>query len=252
MKDLLCVKIGGSAVMDQGPLTALVMDLLSIPSPRILIHGGGAEVTRVSSLLGLTAQFVDGIRMTSSEEMDVVDMVLSGKMNKYLVRRLQAAGGKAAGITGSDGGVFLGKRIHRDSRTGRIDRVDPSLLLVLMQAGYIPVLASTSMESDGSALNINADEAALAVAAALEAATLIFLSDIPGVLLDGEVAARMTKEGAEEAITRGEITGGMIPKVRSSLSALEKGVGRIVIGRYDGPGDLGALAGGMKGTTITL
>lgn len=252
MKDILCIKIGGSAVMDEGPLKDLVADIASSGAPVILVHGGGAEVSRVSALFGHTPRFVDGIRHTSGEEMDVVDMVLSGKLNKYLVRRFHAAGRRAVGLTGSDGALFQGRRIHGESRTGRIEQVDTGLLSLLLEHGYTPVIASTSVEADGTALNINADEAALAVASAVRAGTLLFLSDIPGILMEERPVPAMDRGEIEAAITGGCITGGMIPKVRSSIQALEAGVGSIIIGKYEGAGDFSRLIRGEKGTRITL
>lgn len=252
MKGILCIKIGGGAVLDEGPLKKLIADISSSDGPVVLIHGGGAEVSRVSEVFGLTPRFVDGIRHTSGEEMDVVDMVLAGKLNTYLVRQFHAAGKKAVGLTGSDGGLFQGKRIHDQSRTGKIDRVDPDLCTLLLEGGYVPVIASTSVEEDGTPLNINADEAALAVASALRAEVLVFLSDIPGILIDGATVPALNRKEVEDAVTSGCITGGMIPKVRSSLQALDQGVGGIVIGRYEEAGDLLRLANREKGTRISL
>ncbi len=251
MQGILCVKIGGTAVMDQGSLKQLIADVASLNSPVILIHGGGGEVSRISSVFGITPRFVEGIRHTGREEMDVVDMVLSGKLNTYLVRQFHAAGQKAVGLTGSDGALFQGTRIHGDSRTGRINKVDVTLLSLLLTHGYIPVIASTSMEQDGTALNINADEVALAIASSVRAEYLVFLSDIPGILMEGSPVPSLTSVEIEEAVSGGRITGGMIPKVRSSVNALRNGVGGIIIGRYEQKGDLEEFIHRRKGTRIT-
>ncbi len=218
----------------------------------LVVHGGGAEVTRVSELLGLTARFEDGVRMTSAPEMDVVDMVLAGKTNKAIVRRFEALGVPAVGLSGSDGGLFLGERLAADTRTARVSRVDAALLRLLMGRGYVPVVCSASMAEDGTGVNINADEAALALAAALRARTLLFLSDIPGILdRSGKVAPELDEREAEAAIGSGVISGGMIPKVRAAVGALKKGVSGIVIGQFLATGDLAGLLARSQGTRIS-
>lgn len=252
---IVCIKVGGRAAADEGALSALIEEMagLSVDFRFFLVHGGGAEVTRVSALFGLTATFQNGLRLTTAPEMEVVDMVLAGKMNKAIVRRFQAAGVAAFGLSGVDGRLFAGERIASESHTGRVIEVDPRPLTTLMEAGYLPVVASVSMAADGAALNVNADEAAFALAAKLPADTLLFLSDIPGIL-DGErrVMRRLTGAQARAAIASGVVSGGMIPKVESSIGALESGVKRIVIGQYLAPGDLSPLLAGETGSQIVL
>lgn len=219
----------------------------------IIVHGGGAEVTKVSEKLGYSPSFEDGIRMTSPDEMDVVDMVLSGKMNKALVRRFASAGLRAAGVSGSDGALFTGVPLNESTRTGTIDRVDCSILELLVDKGFLPIVASTSMTADGIALNVNADEAAFAIAAALPADLLVFLSDTPGILAgDGSLIPRLDEELAAERIADNTITGGMIPKVRASIDALRAGIGGIVVGKYSASGDLRSLIHGDIGTRVVL
>lgn len=219
----------------------------------IVVHGGGAEVTKISEQLGYSPTFEDGIRMTSPEEMDVVDMVLSGKMNKALVRRFAAAGIRAAGVSGSDGALFTGTPINPATRTGTVDRVDCSILELLIAGGFLPIVASTSMTGEGVALNVNADEAAFAIAAALPADLLVFLSDTPGILTaDGALIPRLDERLVAERITDKTITGGMIPKVRASIDALRAGTGGIVVGRFSSSGDLRKLLDGSIGTRVVL
>jgi acetylglutamate kinase len=182
--------------------------------------------------------------------MDYVDMALSGRINKRLVRVFQAAGLNAVGLSGSDGRIFTGRPVAEGSRTGDVSRVEPALLEALLGGGWFPVLCSTSMADDGLGLNINADSAALAVAAALRARTLVFLSDIPGVLKDGRVIERLTAGQALAEIERGTITGGMVAKVKACLGALGAGVESIVIGEYRGRGSIAALQDGSRGTRI--
>lgn len=192
--------------------------------------------------------------MTSPEEMGVVDMVLAGKMNKDITRIFRTAGLNALGLSGSDGGLFTGKGLSAESHTGKVDKVNRQSLEALLEAGFLPVVSSTSMEVGGKALNINADEAGLALASAHPAGALLFLSDIPGVLSgpegESEILPRLDEKGVNRAIVEGVITGGMIPKVKSSLDALHKGVGVVIIGQYKTKGDLVSLLNGETGTRI--
>ncbi|MDR1931235.1 MAG: acetylglutamate kinase [Spirochaetales bacterium] len=253
-KPVVVLKIGGRAASVETALKDLVLDMAALKDTFcfFLVHGGGAEVSRVTKIFGLQPVFRDGIRQTSPAEMEIVDMVLAGKMNKYLVRVFQTLGLKAVGLSGSDGGFFTGLSIDpaAGSRTGRVTSVDPRAAFVLAEAGYVPIVASTSMDSSGGALNINADEAALEIARAAGARSLVYLSDIPGILKDGQVIARLDAAGAEKEINAGLITGGMIPKVRSSLEALKSGVGAVVIGEFTQKGDLPRLLSCASGTTL--
>jgi acetylglutamate kinase len=214
----------------------------------LLVHGGGAEVSRLTRRLGLEPRFRDGVRITSAEEMDVVDMVLSGLVNKRIVRTMRAMGINAVGLSGADGGIF--SAISIAERTGEVDGSDARLARTLLSEGYLPVLCSTTMDRDGYGLNVNADPAALSVACALEADSLVYLSDIPGVMKEDKVLPILDEQDVEREIAEGVIHGGMIPKVRSSVDALKKGVRRIIIGEYAGPGSLAALLSGERGTRI--
>jgi acetylglutamate kinase len=253
-KPVVVLKIGGRAASVETALRDLVLDMAEMKDSRcfFLVHGGGAEVSRVSKIFGLQPVFKDGIRQTSPAEMEIVDMVLAGKMNKYLVRVFESLGLPAVGLSGSDGSFFTGESIApaEGNRTGRVTKVDPKAALALARAGYVPVIASTSMDASGGALNINADEAALEIARAAGARALVYLSDIPGILKDGGVIPRLDSAGAEAEIGAGVITGGMIPKVRSSLEALKSGVGGVVIGEFTRRGDLPRLLSRELGTTL--
>ncbi len=255
MPDVLVVKIGGRAAEDRQSLAALCDELAGVAREHhvVLLHGGGAEVTAVSKRFGIDAKFTDGVRQTSAEEMEVVDMVLRGKINSKLVRLLRARGLNAVGLGGSDGGTFLGKPLGGPSaptRTGEITAVDPRLLLNLLEAGYLPVLCSTSMDAEGGGLNINADTAAFQVAGALKASVLVFLSDIPGVISEGSVVQALSEPEARELVSRGVIAGGMVPKVSSSFDAMSRGVSKVIIGKYESPGALARLLDGKEGTRL--
>jgi acetylglutamate kinase len=182
--------------------------------------------------------------------MDVVDMVLGGKVNKQLTRRLFAHGVEAAGISGVDGGTVIGEAIGPNTRTGKPKEIRTGLVSALISRKLIPVVSPVSMDSDGNSLNINADEVALALSAAMKAGWLIFIADVPGILKAGEPIAAITPEEAEAEISGGVITDGMIPKVRACAGALHDGVERVVIGGYEKIGDLQKLLSGDGGTTI--
>jgi acetylglutamate kinase len=253
-KPVVIIKIGGRAASAEDALKDLVRDIAALKDAYsfFLVHGGGGEVSRVTKIFGLEPVFRDGIRQTSAAEMDIVDMVLAGRMNKYLVRIFESLGVPAVGLSGCDGRFFTGRSVDPEAgnRTGRVTGVEPGAALLLAEAGYIPVIASVSMDADGGALNINADEAALEIARALRAAALVYLSDIPGILKDGKILARIGEAEAEMEIAAGVITGGMIPKVRSSLEALKSGVGEVVIGEFARKGDIERILKHESGTAI--
>ena len=255
-KAITLIKIGGRAASAEPILLSLFREMKKMKGKNhfILVHGGGAEVSKISSRFGFAPRFKEGIRMTGPEEMEIVDMVLAGKMNKYLVRIMNTVT-PGAGISGSDGLLFTGESIDKENprgnRTGSITRVQTGILETLIRGGYIPVVATTSMDAEGRALNINADEAALHLAAALHADNLVFLSDIAGIVHNGEVFSALNEESAEEAIKQEIITDGMIPKVRSSIQAIHHGVGHVIIGQFTEEGDLSLLLSGKTGTYIS-
>ena len=257
MKPLVVLKIGGAAAEAGDGLAQLAVDiaLLSRQHRLLVVHGGGAELTRLSERLGLQPVFRDGVRMTSAAEMDLVDMVLAGMMNKRVVRALSAAGVAAVGLCGSDGPTFTGTPLIDPeagaTRTGTVDRTNPHLLEHLQADGYVPVLSSVCDDRQGHGLNVNADTVALHLAQEMQAASLVFLSDIPGVLKDGSTLAALTPRTAQAEIHAGTIQGGMVPKIRAAIGALNAGVAQVVIGCHDGPGSLEDLLEGSKGTTFS-
>ena len=250
----LVVKLGGSAASFDDAMRAFAGELRRVHERAVVVHGGGKEVSALSERLGITPVFEDGVRMTGDEEMDVVEMVLAGTANKRLVRTFLAAGVAAVGIAGSDGGTVTGTPVaDRDghpSRTARVSAVDPRLIRALWRDGYVPVVSPTSSTTEWSAVNINADDVAFALAGALRADALLFLSDVPGILVDGRPLGTITARDAVELIAARVITGGMIPKVHNALTAIDSGVSSVVIGNYSKPGDLSRLLDGSAGTTI--
>ncbi len=259
MGSVTVIKIGGRAAAEAERILELCREIRQIEAAEagrhLLVHGGGSELSSLMERYGYTPRFVDGIRQTSTEEMPLVDMALSGRMNSEVVRLCGKAGLNPVGLSGQDGGTVVGRPVvmadGTASRTGSVAESRGALLETLLAAGYLPVVSPVCRDEVWEGLNINADEVALAIAEALEARHLIFLSDTEGILKEGRRLPSLTPEEAEAAIGDMTISGGMIPKVRSSVRALASGVGAITIGRYEAPGDLRALAEGRKGTVLT-
>lgn len=255
---MITIKIGGKSAEDSEQLHAFAADLKDLMAENypLVVHGGGAEVSRISKQLGFEPRFHEGIRITLSDEMDVVEMILCGKVNKRLVRFLQSRGLPAVGLCGADGATFsgrtLGKVDGKETRTGNVAAVDPRLLTALFAAGFLPVLSSTSMDKQGVGVNINADSVALELACRLCSRSLVFISDIPGVLKDGQVLKSLNRDEVRQEIASGTISGGMIPKATSAVEALKHGVGQVIIGQYCGRGSLSALLEGGMGTRFHL
>ena len=250
----IVIKLGGTAATDPAILEKLGRELAALDAPVAVVHGGGKEVSELSRTLGLEPVFHDGVRMTSEAEMDAVEMVLCGVANKRLVRRLVAAGVAAVGISGADAGMVTGSPITdatgAPSRTATVTGVNPLLVRDLWVTGYVPVIASPASDEYGAAVNINADDVAFALAGAMGAGSLVFLSDVDGVLVEGEVVPSLTPAMAEAQVAAGHISGGMIPKVRNAATAVAHGVSQVVIGRYERSGDLRALLAAGRGTAI--
>ncbi len=196
----------------------------------VLVHGGGPEITRMLERLGKTSQFINGLRVTDEETMEVVEMVLAGRANKLLVSTITAVGGAAVGISGKDGRVFQARKLDRPEdlgQVGEVESVDTTLVTLLSTNGFIPVIASIGIGAEGQSYNLNADHAAGALAAALGASKFILLTDVPGVLAgsdSGRPISTLRAEQARHLISDGVISRGMIPKVEACLVALSAGV----------------------------
>jgi acetylglutamate kinase len=199
---------------------------------RVLVHGGGPEITALSAQLGVPTRWHDGRRVTSPEALDVTSMVLNGRINKRIVRALRAHGVDAFGLSGEDGAVVQGRLAEHGAlgRVGDVMQVRAALLKQLIAAGLLPVLSPVSLGEDGQALNINADEVATAVATALPADELLYLTDVEGVRVDGVRAELLSASEAQQLIAREVATGGMAVKLRAAVLALHAGVARVRIG----------------------
>jgi len=253
---IIVVKIGGAAAED-GKLVKLLAEEISALTEEnykvLLVHGGGITISTLQKQLGITPRFNNGIRETLPQEMPVIDMALAGEVNKRIVRQMRSAGVNAFGLSGADGGIITAESAGgsvETNRTGKVVSTDVYPLKHLWSGGFTPVIAPPSSDSTGNAFNINADEAALALAEALKAAFLIFISDVPGVLDNGKVIDKLTPSLIKEHIDSGVINGGMIPKVRSAAAALEKGVGSVCISNYSEDGALKKILSGKQGTVI--
>ena len=227
------VKLGGSALEAGGPGT-LAADLVALSRAGVrpvLVHGGGPEITRMLERLGQPTAFVDGLRVTDAATIEVVEMVLAGRVNKQLVVDLQQAGGEAVGLSGVDGGL-LAARPHPAGPAlgfvGEVAAVRPGVVERLLDAGVIPVVATLGLGEAGQRYNLNADTAAAALAVALRADKLIFLTDVPGIFRPADDGPRLLPEldadSAGSLLADGTLSGGMIPKVAACLAALSGGV----------------------------
>lgn len=221
---VVVVKVGGNAIEQRKEETLLDLVLLRyVGMLPVLVHGGGSEISALSQRLGLKPQFRDGLRVTDAATMDVVKMVLTGKVSPDLVACINRLGGQAVGLSGEDGPSIIAEELDPVlGYVGRVVQVNPEPITALLGRSYIPVIASIGLGYDGSAYNINADTVAAEVAVALRAAKLILMTDVPGVMgASREVLSEVGRENALRMIAEGEVTGGMIPKLQACLRALD-------------------------------
>ncbi|MCM3701097.1 acetylglutamate kinase [Paenibacillus macerans] len=224
----------------------------------VIVHGGGPAISENLGKLGIESKFVNGLRYTSEEVLDVVEMVLSGSINKMIVRRIAKSGGKALGLSGVDGSLLQAKPVaasHEVGLVGEVTRVNADLVAGVLDLGYMPVIAPVGVGPDGQRYNINADTAAGAVASELGVSRMIVVTDVPGIMktVNGEkrVLDTITVQQIEDMILAGEIYGGMIPKVRAAVDCISGKVKEVVIVNGAEPGVLGKVLSGEKiGTKI--
>lgn len=223
---LTVIKLGGAVASAPQELAAVAAEVKALVGARVVVHGGGAEISAWQERLGLPVERLGGLRVTTPATMQVTAMVLSGWVNKRVVAALLDAGELAVGLSGEDGGLLRAVRKDggRLGEVGEIASVDPRVLEVLLDAGMLPVVSPVSRGPAGAPLNVNADEAAIALAVGLSATRLLLVSDVPGVLVDGVPLARITAAGAAELLRTEVVTGGMAVKVRQALEAARAGV----------------------------
>ncbi|MBQ3268291.1 MAG: acetylglutamate kinase [Clostridia bacterium] len=234
---VVVVKYGGNAMVNEQLKQQVMEDVVLlwlIGVKVVLVHGGGPEISQTMAALGKEAVFVDGLRVTDRETVDIVQMVLAGKINKTLVNLLEMKGGQAMGISGMDGRLI--EAAIKDERlgyVGEITHINIQPVEDLLEKGYIPVISTLGCDREGNAYNINGDTAAAEVAGALEAERLIMLSDIPGLLRDKDDPSTLIPElsvaEAGQLRRAGVISGGMIPKMECCVEAIRKGVKKVII-----------------------
>ena len=234
---IVVVKYGGNAMTSESLKEQVMEDitLLHLIGVKVvLVHGGGPEISSMMTKIGLKPTFVDGLRVTDKETVDVVQMVLAGKVNKSLVSYLESKGAKAMGISGIDGKLIVAKKKNEKlGYVGEIEKINIKPVFDLLEKGYIPVISTIATGEDGETYNINGDTAAAYLAGALSAKRLIMMTDICGVLRDKDDPSTLIPEikasEAEELYKSGVISGGMIPKVECCFTAIKQGVKRVII-----------------------
>ncbi len=234
---IVVVKYGGNAMINEQLKQQVMQDIVLlwlIGVKIVLVHGGGPEINDMMDKLGKEPEFVDGLRVTDKETVDIVQMVLAGKVNKTLVNLLEMMGGKAMGISGMDGRLIESKiKDEKLGYVGEISRINIAPVSDLLEKGYIPVISTLGCDKDGNTYNINGDTAAAYIAGALGAERLIMMTDIAGVLRDKDDPSSLIPEinllEAEKLYDSGIISGGMIPKVDCCIEAINKGVKNVII-----------------------
>lgn len=234
---IVVIKYGGNAMINEQLKQQVMEDitlLWLIGVKVVLVHGGGPEISETMKRLGKQAQFVNGLRVTDKETVDIVQMVLAGKVNKTLVNLLQMKGGHAVGVSGIDGGIIeAAMKDEALGYVGKITRIRPQLITDLLEKNYIPVVSTVASDRQGNTYNINGDTAAAFIAGALNAERLIMMTDIAGILRDKDdpstLIPALTVSEARKLFDEGVISGGMIPKVDCCIEAIEKGVRHVVI-----------------------
>ena len=243
----IVIKYGGHAMVEEHLKKDFARDITLmklIGLHPVVVHGGGPQIGSVLQKMGMNSQFVEGMRVTDEPTMDVVEMVLVGKVNKEIVAQVSKQGGRAVGLSGKDGGLFVSRKLHLVRHrsegeppeiidmgmVGEIVAVNPEIIRTLEASGFIPIIAPVGVGESGETYNINADWVASKVAVALDAMRLILLTDVEGVMdKNGSLISSVKAGAVQKMLDEGAISGGMIPKIRCGIEALQKGVGRVHI-----------------------
>ena len=240
------IKFGGNAMVDEALKSSFAQDIVllkQIGVNPVIVHGGGPQIGKLLEQIGKKSRFIEGMRVTDNETMDVVEMVLGGQVNKQIVSLINGHGGRAVGLTGKDGGMITARKMKLAGseagdndlgQVGEVESIDPAVVAMLDDDDFIPVIAPIGVGTDGSSYNINADLVAGELAKVLGAEKLLLLTNTPGVLdPDGKLLTGLSAEETERLIDNGTIDGGMLPKVRCALDAVKAGVGtsQIIDGR---------------------
>ena len=234
---ILVIKYGGSAMLGDEAKITVMRDLTllrCVGVKVVLVHGGGPEISETLSRMGIESKFIGGLRYTDEETAEVVRMVLAGKVNKALTHILESMGAKSVGLSGIDGGMLLcEKQDEKLGYVGKIVRTNPQLILDCLEKGYMPVISTVGYDDDGAIYNINADSAASSIAGALQAESLILMTDVKGLLKDKDDENSLIKKvcvsDIDSLVREGIISGGMIPKINCCKEAIRRGVNRVFI-----------------------
>jgi acetylglutamate kinase len=247
---IVVVKVGGHAMVDPVARSSIVGDIVALQrlygAKPVIVHGGGPEIDAMMKRTGMTPRFVSGLRVTDSETLEIVRMVLVGNVNPDLVTLVARHGGRGVGLLGNDGGLIIARKkpaepVRVDGKetlvdygwVGEAEKVNPAILTDLLEKGYIPVISPIGYDGEGRCLNLNADTAAGDIAAALRARSLVSLTDVDGVMMDpgdrSSVIHRLTDAECEGLIQKGVISKGMIPKILSSIAVLKAGTSSVHI-----------------------
>lgn len=245
--ETIVIKYGGHAMVDETLKEDFARDITLmkfIGFHPVVVHGGGPQIGSVLDKMGISSHFVDGMRVTDEPTMDVVEMVLVGKVNKEIVAQISQQGGKAVGLSGKDGGLILSRKLHLVrpqteekppeiidmGMVGEVAAVKPEIIRTLESGGFIPVIAPVGVGESGETYNINADWVASKIAVALNAIKLILLTDVEGVMGQGRsLISSMKAKAVQKLLEEGIVSGGMIPKIQCALEALQRGVKRVHI-----------------------
>lgn len=249
MNDITVIKLGGRSIESQSGRAQLAARLAALPGKKIVVHGGGAQVTSALANAGIEARFVNGLRVTDEKTLEIAEPVFA-LIGKQLAHALTAAGAQAVSLTGRDAALVTGRvKDPALGRVGAVEDVNADLLRHLTFNGLVPVVGPIAIDASGP-LNVNADEVASGIAKALRAGDLILLTDVPGVKgADGALVPDLTRASATRLVTDGVATGGMIPKIQGALDALASGVARVRV--LDEAGLSKLAAGQQAGTVFT-
>ena len=240
------IKFGGNAMVDEQLKSSFAQDIVllkQVGANPVIVHGGGPQIAKLLEQIGKESRFIEGMRVTDNETMDIVEMVLGGQVNKQIVSLINSHGGRAVGLTGKDGGLINARKMKLTSadaenqdlgQVGEVDTIDPAVVKMLDDDDFIPVIAPIGVGKDGASYNINADLVAGKLASVLGAEKLLLLTNTPGVLdPEGQLLTGITARETERLIEQGIIHGGMLPKVNCALDAVRSGVktSQIIDGR---------------------
>ncbi len=258
MNHRILIKIGGRAFEDEAGFRELAGAIKSSKKLEVIIvHGGGAEISQALKDAGRQTEFIDGIRVTRAADIKIVEEVLSGTVNQRISSRLEANGVPSMRMSGKTRGLFVVEPLMRDGRdlgfVGNIKQVDPGVVIDAVRSGQVPVISPISADKKGASYNVNADSAAAALAAAARCTDLVFITDVPGVLIGEQPRASLSIAEAQALIAEGVIKGGMVAKMESAFEALNQGVPRVHIIQWQGAHTLQEIVQHRcnAGTTVT-